>query len=586
MPFALHGIPVSRGVAIGRAHILAPAALDVSHYLVDEDRLDAEVERLRGARAAVRAELVTLKRDLPRDAPEEMGAFLDVHAMILDDEALSEEPEMLIRTRRYNAEWALTTRLEELMRQFDEIEDEYLRERKADIEQVVERILKVLAGAPVLAPAPVPALAPDGEAAPGVIVVAHDISPADMLLFRHTVFHGFVTDLGGRTSHTAIVARSLDIPAAVGVKSASELIRQDDWIIIDGDAGLVIVDPSPIILEEYRHRQSERALEKKRLQRLRHTPAVTLDGLEIELLANIEMAEDAGAALAAGAVGVGLFRSEFLFMNRRDALPGEDEQFAAYRGAVEAMHGLPVTIRTIDIGADKPLDSRNDDFETAPNPALGLRAIRWSLSEPAMFLTQLRALLRASAFGPVRLLIPMLAHASEIDQTLDLIAQAKRQLDERGLPYDPGVKVGAMIEIPAAVLLLPLFLRRMDFLSIGTNDLIQYTLAIDRADNAVAHLYDPCHPAVLELVARTIREANRAGVPVAVCGEMAGDPAMTRLLLGMGLREFSMHPSQLLRVKQEVIHADCERLGPLVDQVLSSYEPDDLAVALQRVAQP
>ncbi|QET02921.1 MULTISPECIES: phosphoenolpyruvate--protein phosphotransferase [Cupriavidus] len=586
MPFALHGIPVSRGVAIGRAHLVAPAALDVSHYLVDEDRIEAEVGRLRDARAAVRAELVTLKRDLPRDAPEEMGAFLDVHAMILDDEALSEEPEALIRNRRYNAEWALTTRLEELMRQFDEIEDEYLRERKADIEQVVERILKVLAGAPVLAPAPVPALAPDGEPAPGVIVVAHDISPADMLQFRHTVFHGFVTDLGGRTSHTAIVARSLDIPAAVGVKSASELIRQDDWIIIDGDAGLVIVDPSPIILEEYRHRQSERALEKKRLQRLRHTPAVTLDGLEIELLANIEMAEDAGAALSAGAVGVGLFRSEFLFMNRRDELPGEDEQFAAYRGAVEAMHGLPVTIRTIDIGADKPLDSRNDDFETAPNPALGLRAIRWSLSEPAMFLTQLRALLRASAFGPVRLLIPMLAHASEITQTLDLIEQAKRQLDERGLPYDPGVKVGAMIEIPAAVLLLPLFLRRMDFLSIGTNDLIQYTLAIDRADNAVAHLYDPCHPAVLQLVARTIREANRAGVPVAVCGEMAGDPAMTRLLLGMGLREFSMHPSQLLRVKQEVIHADCERLGPLVDQVLASYEPDELSAALQRVTQP
>lgn len=586
MSFALHGIPVSRGVAIGRAHLLAPAALDVSHYLVDEDRLDDEVERLRSARAAVRAELATLKRDLPRDAPEELGAFLDVHAMILDDEALSREPEALIRGRRYNAEWALTTRLEELMRQFDEIEDEYLRERKADIQQVVERILKVLAGAPVLAPAPVPALAADGEPAPGVIVVAHDIAPADMLQFRHTIFHGFVTDLGGRTSHTAIVARSLDIPAAVGVQSASELIRQDDWIIIDGDAGLVIVDPSAIILEEYRHRQSERALEKKRLQRLRHTPAVTLDGQEIDLLANIEMAEDAGAALTAGAVGVGLFRSEFLFMNRRGELPDEDEQFAAYRAAVEAMHGLPVTIRTIDVGADKPLDGRGDEFETALNPALGLRAIRWSLSEPAMFLTQLRALLRASAFGPVRLLVPMLSHAREIDQTLELIAQAKRQLDERGLPYDPGLKVGAMIEIPAAVLLLPLFLKRMDFLSIGTNDLTQYTLAIDRADNAVAHLFDPMHPAVLQLIARTIREANRAGVPVAVCGEMAGDPATTRLLLGMGLREFSMHPAQLLRVKQEVLHADCARLEPLVDQVLNAYDPEEQDAALRQLAKP
>ncbi len=590
MPFALHGIPVSRGVAIGRAHLLAPAALDVSHYLVDEDRLDAEVERLRAARAAVRAELAALKRDLPRDAPEEMGAFLDVHAMILDDEALAREPEALIRTRRYNAEWALTTRLEELMRQFDEIEDEYLRERKADIEQVVERILKVLAGAPVLAPAPAPALAADGVPAPGVIVVAHDIAPADMLQFRHTVFHGFVTDMGGRTSHTAIVARSLDIPAAVGVQAASELIRQDDWVIIDGDAGLVIVDPSAIILEEYRHRQSERALEKKRLQRLRHTPAVTLDGLEIDLLANIEMAEDAGAALSAGAVGVGLFRSEFLFMNRRGELPDEDEQFHAYRAAVEAMHGLPVTIRTIDIGADKPLDGRGDgrgdDFETALNPALGLRAIRWSLSEPAMFLTQLRALLRASAFGPVRVLIPMLSHAREIDQTLELIAQARRQLDARGQPFDPNIKVGAMIEIPAAVLLLPLFLKRMDFLSIGTNDLIQYTLAIDRADNAVAHLYDPLHPAVLQLIARTIRDANCAGVPVAVCGEMAGDPGMTRLLLGMGLREFSMHPAQLLRVKQEVLHADCERLEPLVDQVLNTFDPEEQAAALRQLTQP
>lgn len=586
MSFALHGIPVSRGVAIGRAHLLAPAALDVSHYLVDEDRLDDEVERLRSARAAVRAELSALKRDLPREAPEEMGAFLDVHAMILDDEALSREPEALIRGRRYNAEWALTTRLEELMRQFDEIEDEYLRERKADIQQVVERILKVLAGAPVLAPAPVPALAADGEPAPGVIVVAHDIAPADMLQFRHTVFHGFVTDMGGRTSHTAIVARSLDIPAAVGVQSASELIRQDDWIIIDGDAGLVIVDPSAIILEEYRHRQSERALEKKRLQRLRHTPAVTLDGQEIDLLANIEMAEDAGAALAAGAVGVGLFRSEFLFMNRRGELPDEDEQFAAYRRAVEAMHGLPVTIRTIDVGADKPLDGRGDDFETALNPALGLRAIRWSLSEPTMFLTQLRALLRASAFGPVRLLVPMLSHAREIDQTLELLAQAKRQLDDCGVPYDPGLKVGAMIEIPAAVLMLPLFLKRMDFLSIGTNDLTQYTLAIDRADNAVAHLFDPMHPAVLQLIARTIREANRAGVPVAVCGEMAGDPGMTRLLLGMGLREFSMHPAQLLRVKQEVLHADCTRLEPLVEQVLCAYDPEEQEAALRQLAKP
>ncbi|KMW46325.1 phosphoenolpyruvate--protein phosphotransferase [Ralstonia insidiosa] len=581
MPFTLHGIPVSRGIAIGRAHMLARAALDVSHYLVDEDKLDAEVERLRSARAAVRGELVALKRDLPADAPEEMGAFLDVHAMILDDALLSQVPETLIRTRRYNAEWALTTQLEELIRQFGEIEDEYLRERKADIEQVVERILKVLAGAPALAPAPV-AVGCDPDA--GMIVVAHDIAPADMLQFRGQTFAGFVTDLGGRTSHTAIVARSLDIPAAVGVHNASALIRQDDVIVIDGDNGIVIVDPSEAILEEYRHRRSEGELQKKRLERLRHTPTVTLDGTQIDLLANIEMPEDAAAAVKAGAVGVGLFRSEFLFMNRRGALPDEEEQFRAYRTAVESMQGLPVTIRTIDIGADKPLDIRDDVFETAPNPALGLRAIRWSLSEPAMFLTQLRALLRASAFGPVKILVPMLAHAREIDQTLDLLARAKASLDADGIAYDPTVKVGAMIEIPAAVLILPVFLRRMDFLSIGTNDLIQYTLAIDRADNAVAHLYDPLHPAVLQLIARTIREGHQAGKPVSVCGEMAGDSAMTRLLLGMGLTEFSMHPSQLLSVKQQILRSDRPRLMREADRLLHTCEPTEIQDALGALA--
>ena len=561
--------------------MLARAALDVSHYLVDEDKLDAEVERLRSARATVRTELIALKGDLPADAPEEMGAFLDVHAMILDDALLSQVPETLIHTRRYNAEWALTTQLEELIRQFGEIEDEYLRERKADIEQVVERILKVLAGAPTLAPAPV-AVGCDPDA--GMIVVAHDIAPADMLQFRGQTFAGFVTDLGGRTSHTAIVARSLDIPAAVGVHNASTLIRQDDVIIIDGDNGIVIVDPSPAILEEYRHRRSESELQKKRLERLRHTPTVTLDGTQIDLLANIEMPEDSATAVKAGAVGVGLFRSEFLFMGRRGALPDEEEQFLAYRTAIESMKGLPVTIRTIDIGADKPLDIRDDQFETAPNPALGLRAIRWSLSEPAMFLTQLRALLRASAFGPVKILVPMLAHAREIDQTLELLERAKASLDEEGVAYDPTIKVGAMIEIPAAVLILPVFLRRMDFLSIGTNDLIQYTLAIDRADNAVAHLYDPLHPAVLQLIARTIREGHQAGKPVSVCGEMAGDATMTRLLLGMGLTEFSMHPSQLLRVKQEILRSDRPRLMREVDRLLQSCEPTEIQDALGALA--
>ncbi|CAH2892478.1 MAG: Phosphoenolpyruvate-protein phosphotransferase of PTS system (EC [uncultured Paraburkholderia sp.] len=581
MSFTLHGIPVSRGIAIGRAYLIAPAALDVDHYLIEPAQIESEVGRFRAAQQRVHEELDALRADLAADAPSEMGAFINVHSMILNDAMLVQETIDLIRTRRYNVEWALTEQLERLSRHFDDIEDEYLRERKADIEQVVERVLKALAGA-------------SGALADGVhgacdemIVVAHDIAPADMMQFKTQTFQGFVTDLGGRTSHTAIVARSLGIPAAVGVQHASALIRQDDLIIVDGDHGIVIVDPAPIVLEEYSYRQSEKALEQRKLQRLKFSPTQTLCGTRIELCANIELPEDARAALDAGATGVGLFRTEFLFTNHKDRMPEEEEQFEAYRRAVELMNGLPVTIRTIDVGADKPLDSMSggDGYETAPNPALGLRAIRWSLSEPQMFLTQLRAILRASAFGSVKILVPMLAHAQEIDQTLDLIREAKRQLDDAGIAYNPNVQVGAMIEIPAAAIALPLFLKRLDFLSIGTNDLIQYTLAIDRADNSVAHLYDPLHPAVLHLIAFTLREAKRAGVPVSVCGEMAGDPALTRLLLGMGLTEFSMHPSQLLEVKQEVLRSHLKTLEKPVADVLASFEPEEVQAALKRVAQ-
>ncbi|HEY2023043.1 phosphoenolpyruvate--protein phosphotransferase [Paraburkholderia sp.] len=579
MSFTLHGIPVSRGIAIGRAYLIAPAALDVDHYLIEPARIEGEVERFRAAQQRVHHELDALRADLAADAPSEMGAFINVHTMILNDAMLVQETIDLIRTRRYNVEWALTEQLERLSRHFDDIEDEYLRERKADIEQVVERVLKALAGAPGIVDAV-------HGACDEMIVVAHDIAPADMMQFKTQTFQGFVTDLGGRTSHTAIVARSLGIPAAVGVQHASALIRQDDLIIVDGDHGIVIVDPAPIVLEEYSYRQSEKELEQRKLQRLKFSPTQTLCGNRIELCANIELPDDARAALESGATGVGLFRTEFLFMNHKDRMPAEEEQFGAYRRAVELMNGLPVTIRTIDVGADKPLDSMGggDGYETAVNPALGLRAIRWSLSEPQMFLTQLRAILRASAFGKVKILIPMLAHAQEIDQTLDLIREAKRQLDDAGIAYDPNAQVGAMIEIPAAAIALPLFLKRLDFLSIGTNDLIQYTLAIDRADNAVAHLYDPLHPAVLHLIAFTLREAKRAGVPVSVCGEMAGDPSMTRLLLGMGLTEFSMHPSQLLEVKQEVLRSNLKTLEKPVADVLASFEPEEVQAALKRVA--
>ncbi|MBG7621900.1 phosphoenolpyruvate--protein phosphotransferase [Herbaspirillum sp. AP02] len=574
--FSLHGIAVSQGIAIGRAHLMAPAALDVKHYLIAADQVEAEIARLKGAVKAVHQELHTIRSELPKDAPPELGAFIDVHSLILSDPMLAEVPQDIIRHRYYNAEWALVTQIEELSAQFDEIEDPYLRERKADIQQVGERILKVMTGSANHLP-------PTGEAAANIIVVAHDISPADMLQFRGNAFAGFVTDLGGPNSHTAIVARSLAIPAAVGMHNASVLVKHDDVLIIDGDAGVVIVDPSPLVLAQYRARQERLLRERKKLSRLKKTPAITQDGEPITLLANIELPGDAAPAFEAGAMGIGLFRSEFLFMGRAGHLekfPSEDEQCESYKQVVIAMKGRPVTIRTLDVGADKPLD---EDEETALNPALGLRAIRYCLSEPQMFLTQLRAILRASAYGPIKLLIPMMAHAFEIDQTLTMIEQAKQQLRDRKQKFDEDIPVGAMIEIPAAALALPLFIKRLDFLSIGTNDLIQYTLAIDRVDHEVAHLYDPLHPAVLFLLSTVIAQGRKAGIPVSVCGEMAGDLKWTRLLLGMGLLEFSMHPSQILSVKNEILNSDLRLLEPQVKKVLRASEPSAISTAMAQL---
>ena len=585
MTFAVHGLAVARGIAIGRAVLVASSRVDVAHYFVQPEQVPAEIERVRQGRNAVVEELQRLQTDMPADAPHELTALLDVHLMLLQDEALTGGVKHWITERLYNAEWALTTQLEVIARQFDEMEDEYLRERKADLEQVVERILRYMKGVanPVAPPASSPRrktqqdLLLDDTVDVPLVLVAHDLSPADMLQFKQSVFAGFVTDVGGKTSHTAIVARSMDIPAVVGARSASQLVRQDDWVIIDGDAGVVIVDPSPIILAEYGFRQRQTELERERLSRLRHTPAVTIDGHRIELLANIEQPGDAAGAVRAGAVGVGLFRSEFLFMGRTGNLPGEDEQYRAYREALDGMQGLPVTIRTIDVGADKPLDNKVHK-DTHLNPALGLRAIRWSLADPAMFRTQLRAVLRAAAHGKVNLLFPMLAHTNEIHQTLAQVDLARAELDARGEPYGP-IQLGAMIEVPAAALMVRTFLRYFDFLSIGTNDLIQYTLAIDRADEAVAHLYDPMHPAVLRLVADVIAEGERQGKSVCVCGETAGDVTMTRLLLGLGLRSFSMHPAQILAVKQEVLRADTRKLVPWALQVLDGEEPAALLVS-------
>ena len=587
MSIQVFGLPVSRGVAIGRAVLVASSRVDVAHYYVEAGMIEAEVRRLRAARDLVVEELTALKGDVPEDAHDELVALLDVHLMLLQDDSLSEATRQWIVERHYNAEWALSSQLEVIARQFDEMEDEYLRDRKADLEQVVERVIAALGrlGGDSFDDPP-PQGQRDFAGEDPLILVANDIAPADMLKFRRSVFTGFVTDVGGRNSHTAIVARSMDIPAVVGAREASRIVTQDDWIIIDGDAGVVIVNPSPIVLEEYRFRQRQVELERARLDRLRHTPAVTLDGHAIELLANIELPSDAQAVLDAGAVGVGLFRSEFLFMNRAGHLPGEEEQYEAYSKVVKSLAGLPVTIRTVDIGADKQLDRTPQQMERIDhnlNPALGLRAIRWSLSEPEMFGEQLRAILRASVHGKVRLLVPMVAQLREVRMLMDAIERAKAQLRARSQAF-VDVAIGAMIEVPAAALMLPSLLKYFDFVSIGTNDLIQYTLAIDRADEAVSHLYDPWHPAVLRLIGQTIAKANELGKEVSVCGEMAGDPAFTELLLGMGLRSFSMHPTQVSSIKKRILRVDSSAWNRHVDLICESDDPQMTYGRLQTAA--
>ena len=564
MNFVLHGYPVSGGITVGSAHLVSTARLEVAHYEVAPEAVDAEVTRFDRAMITAQEDLAALKAHIPPGSPAEFEAFLDLHRMILNDSALAEVPREIIRKRRANAEWALVQQMERLVERFDEIEDPYLRERKADVQQAVERVLAALMGNQTLAQ---PSLSEEEK----MIVVAHDLSPADMILFKKHHFGGFVTDVGGVTSHTAIVARSLGIPAIVGLHHAREAITEGETVIVDGTQGVLIVNPDPLVLAEYRARQAELKAERKRLKRLKSTPAATVDGTPIELYANIELPQDMPEVLEAGAEGVGLFRTEFMFLNRKE-LPGEDEQFESYRAVAKAMRGRPVVLRTLDLGADKALNGSGESH-TMPNPAMGLRAIRFCLAEPQIFLTQLRAILRASHYGKVRILLPMLAHAHEIDQTLTLIAQAKAQLDERGQPYDKEIQIGGMIEIPAAALALPIFMRRLNFLSIGTNDLIQYTLAIDRTDDSVAHLYDPLHPAVLTLVAGTIQTATRGGVPVAVCGEMAGDLQLTRLLLGLGLRNFSMHPSQLLAIKERILRTNLAEVQTLAQRVLRASDP-------------
>jgi phosphotransferase system enzyme I (PtsI) len=572
MSFTLHGIAVSGGIAIGHAHLISHTSLEVAHYVLPKQFIAEEIARFDAALLATRNEFANLRSNRPTYAAAEFDAFLELHQMILDDPLLSVAPREMIANESCNAEWALKTQTETLVAQFDEFEDAYLRERQTDVTQVAERLLKQLLGQPGHQPSPA---RHDVE----TILVAHDLSPADLILFKPHQYAAFITDVGGATSHTAIVARSLNTPCVVGLHHARELLREDDVLILDGEQGVLIVNPDKPILAEYKLRQSAWELERKKLKRLRTARANTLDGTVIELHANIEKPEDIAEVKENGATGIGLFRSEFLFLNR-DHLPDEEEQFEAYRAAAAGMEGQPVIIRTFDLGADKQIKGAE---RVANNPALGLRAIRLCLAEPQLFRTQMRALLRATHYGNVKILIPMLSSASELNQTLQFIAATKQNLDDDGIPYDREVKIGGMIEIPAAAIALNVFAKKLDFLSIGTNDLIQYTLAIDRTDEEVAHLYDPLHPAVLHLLSHIITTSNKLGVPISVCGEMAGELAYTRLLLGFGLRQFSMFSAQVPNIKQRVLTTNLPTITQLTQKILRADDPMKIREMLDKL---
>ncbi len=541
MTFTIHGISASKGIAIGRVRIVDRGRPEVGERTLEPLQIEAEVRRFRRAVRAARLDLRAVKARIPEGTPREIAAFIDTHLLMLEDEAVSKAPVAYIRERRCNAEWALKLECDALVAVFDAMDDPYLRTRKDDVEHVVNQVQIHLQGGRRKQP-------PD-EAAAGKIIYADDLTPADTVLIQHQGVAGFMTEFGGPNSHTAILARSLNIPAVVGLHRSAALLRDGDEVILDGRQGVVIVSPDEATRRFYQRRGRGTARIRAARRRLRSMPTVTADGEPVVLQANVELPGEFAGAVRDGAAGIGLCRTEYLFMNRSEP-PDEQEQFEAYSGLVGVLKGAPVTIRTLDLGADKQVDGARPGAPVTSNPALGLRAVRLCLKEQSLFRPQIRAILRTSAHGPVRMMIPMLANTTELDQVLRIVRDCERELDARGERYDASMPVGAMIEVPAAAICADIFARRLDFLSIGTNDLIQYTIAIDRIDDEVSYLYDPLHPAVLRLVTTTIGAGRKAGIPVAMCGEMAGDAHYTKLLLGMGLREFSVHPNALLEVKQ------------------------------------
>jgi phosphotransferase system enzyme I (PtsI) len=575
MSIALSGVGVSRGVAIGKVHLLQRGQLEIPEYVVPPKFVEEEVTRLETAVRTAQAQLKAIRKHIPDGTPADISSFIDTHLLMLEDSMIAEEPIKLIRAQQCNAEWALKQQRDSVVAVFDEMDDPYLRTRRDDIDHVINRVQSHL----------LDESSHSGDLdnrLKGCILVADDLTPADTVLMQHYGVAGFVTEFGGPTSHTSILARGLGVPAIVGLRNARRYLNDSEEVIIDGRAGNLIAGADERILRHYRRRQRDEKRQIRELKALKGKAAITLDGKTIKLHANIELPEDIPAVKKAAADGVGLYRTEFLYMNRTDT-PDEEEQYRAYRHVVKSLKGAPVTIRTFDLGADKQVDGVTSDKPLGSNPALGLRAVRLCLRDTSLFMPQLRAILRASAHGPVRIMIPMLSNLAELQQVKQLIDEAKLELDRQGIAYADEVPIGGMIEVPAAAIAANHFAKHLDFLSIGTNDLIQYTLAIDRIDDEVNYLYDPVHPAVLQLIHMTIRAADKAGIPVSMCGEMAGDPRLTRLLLGLGLREFSMHPSVLLEIKRIINNSDTRVLEKPARKTIRSARQSDVEKLIARM---
>jgi phosphotransferase system enzyme I (PtsI) len=574
MSIAISGTGVSRGIAIGKVHRLEQGEVEVYEAAIPEQLIEDEVARFRRAVRAARQQLKAIRNSIPETTRMDISDFIDTHLLMLEDSMLTAAPVELIRERQCNAEWALKSQRDALAAVFDEMDDPYLRTRKDDVDHVVTRIQRILTGQQTHTEPQ------DNEQLRGAIVVAHDLTPAETALLQHQGIAGFVTESGGPLSHTAILARSLGLPAIIGTHETPHQIRDGDTVVLDAMEGTLLAEVDETTLKLYHRRQREENKRRSNLKHLKNEPAVTIDGTHIQLLANVELREDVLAARRAAADGIGLYRTEFLFMNRDD-IPDENEQLHQYLSVIKTLKGLPVTIRTLDLGADKNCGAGPRSDRICPNPALGLRAIRLCLKHPDLFRPQLRAILRASAKGPVRMMIPMLSSASELNEVLALIDDVKQELDQDGLAFDWNMPVGGMIEVPAAALSAGLFAQRLDFMSIGTNDLIQYTLAIDRVDDEVTYLFDPLHPAVLRLIKMVIDAGQAHNIPVSMCGEMAGDPRYTRLLLGMGLTDFSVHPAGLLDIKEVIHQCQTARFKPVVSDIIASDEPNRISELLK-----